>query len=141
MPKEKIPDRSVVDSPASPSKQVSPSVIAQFRLRIKVGEEVAIGPGKVAILEAIGETGSISAAGRKLGMSYRRAWLLVDQMNRYFKDPVVQTTNGGAQGGGSALSTTGVEVIRLYRTIEQQAELQSASLLQALSKKIRAVDS
>lgn len=115
-----------------------PSVVAQFRLRIKVGDEIAIGPGKIAILEAIAETGSISAAGRKLGMSYRRAWLLVDQMNRYFNEPIVFTAMGGAQGGGSALTETGAEVIRLYRTIERQAEMHSATLIHALADKIRA---
>lgn len=116
---------------------VAPDVIAQFRLRIKVGEDIAIGPGKIAILEAIAETGSISAAGRKLGMSYRRAWLLVDQMNRYFREPVVSAATGGAQGGGSALTATGAEVIRLYRAIEMQAESHTASLIQALAGKIR----
>jgi molybdate transport system regulatory protein len=116
----------------------SNKVVAQFRLRIKYGEEIAIGPGKIAILEAIAETGSISAAGRKLGMSYRRAWLLVDQMNQYFKTPVVHAATGGAQGGGTALTSTGTEVIRLYRTIEQQSQTHSSSLLKALTDKIRA---
>lgn len=115
----------------------SNKVVAQFRLRIKYGEEIAIGPGKIAILEAINETGSISAAGRKLGMSYRRAWLLVDQMNQYFKESVVQAATGGAQGGGTTLTPTGIEVVQLYRTIEQQAQSHSALLLEALTSKIR----
>lgn len=115
----------------------SNNVVAQFRLRIKYGEEIAIGPGKIAILEAIAETGSISGAGRKLGMSYRRAWLLVDQMNQYFKEPVVRAATGGTQGGGTALTSMGLEVISLYRTIEQQAQTHSASLLEALAEKIR----
>lgn len=115
----------------------SNKVVAQFRLRIKYGEEIAIGPGKIAILEAIAETGSISAAGRKLGMSYRRAWRLVDEMNQYFKAPVVRAAIGGTQGGGTILTTTGLEVIELYRTIEQQAQTHSASLLESLTDKIR----
>lgn len=115
----------------------SNKVAVQFRLRIKYGEEIAIGPGKIAVLEAIAETGSISAAGRKLGMSYRRAWLLVDQMNQYFKAPVVRAATGGTQGGGTALTSVGLEVIQLYRTIEQQAQMHSASLLEALADKIR----
>ena len=119
------------------STEIRPTVVAQFRLRVKYGKEVAIGPGKIAILEAINETGSISAAGRQLGMSYRRAWLLVDQMNHYFKEPVVQAATGGAQGGGTALTAMGLEVIDLYRAIEQQAETHSATLLQALTDKIR----
>ncbi len=120
-----------------PTPSAPNNVVAQFRLRIKYGDEIALGPGKIAILEAIAETGSISAAGRKLGMSYRRAWLLVDQMNQYFKEPVVQAATGGAQGGGTTLTATGTEIIKLYRTIEQQANSHSASLLEALTDKLR----
>jgi molybdate transport system regulatory protein len=120
-----------------PTPSASNIVVAQFRLRVKYGDEVAIGPGKIAILEAIAETGSISAAGRKLGMSYRRAWLLVDQMNQYFKEPVVQAATGGAQGGGTSLTPTGLEVINLYRSIEQQAQEHSTSLVEKLKDKIR----
>lgn len=120
-----------------PTPPASITVVAQFRLRIKYGDEIAIGPGKIAILEAIADTGSISAAGRKLGMSYRRAWLLVDQMNQYFKEPVVQAATGGAQGGGTALTETGLEVINLYRGIEQQAQEYSAPLIERLKDKIR----
>lgn len=115
----------------------SNKVVAQFRLRVKYGDQVAIGPGKIAILEAIAETGSISAAGRKIGMSYRRAWLLVDQMNQYFTEPVVVAATGGAQGGGTALTPMGLEVIALYRSIEQQAQAQSATLLERLKGKVR----
>lgn len=115
----------------------SNKVVAQFRLRVKYGDQVAIGPGKIAILEAIAETGSISAAGRKMGMSYRRAWLLVDQMNQYFTEPVVVAATGGAQGGGTALTPMGLEVIALYRSIEQQAQAQSATLLERLKGKVR----
>lgn len=120
-----------------PTPSASITVVAQFRLRIKYGDEIAIGPGKIAILEAIAETGSISAAGRKLGMSYRRAWLLVDQMNQYFKEPVVQAATGGAQGGGTALTETGLEIINLYRGIEQQAQEHSAPLIERLKDKIQ----
>ncbi len=120
-----------------PTPSAPNNVVAQFRLRIKCGDKIALGPGKIAILEAIAETGSISAAGRKLGMSYRRAWLLVDQMNQYFKEPVVQAATGGAQGGGTTLTATGAEIIKLYRTIEQQANTHSASLLEALTDKLR----
>ena len=115
----------------------SNKVVAQFRLRVKYGDQVAIGPGKIAILEAIAETGSISAAGRKIGMSYRRAWLLVDQMNQYFTEPVVVAATGGAQGGGTALTPMGLEVIALYLSIEQQAQAQSATLLERLKGKVR----
>ncbi len=121
--------------PTPPSS--SNKVVAQFRLRVKYGDQVAIGPGKIAILEAIAETGSISAAGRKMGMSYRRAWLLVDQMNQYFTEPVVVAATGGAQGGGTALTPMGLEVITLYRSIELQAQAQSATLLERLKGKVR----
>ena len=72
------------------------SAIARLKLKVQLycGSEIAMGPGKAALLRAIGETGSISAAGRSLGMSYRRAWLLVDTMNRCFAEPLVETTAG-----------------------------------------------
>jgi len=118
-------------------KRTHRAVAAQFRLRIKCADEIAIGPGKIAILEAIEQTGSISAAGRSLGMSYRRAWLLVDQMNRYFQEPVVEMAIGGTQGGGTALTQSGREVVDLYRTIERQAQRATEPLLDALSRKLR----
>lgn len=77
-----------------------------------------MGPGKAALLEAIAETGSISAAARKLGMSYRRAWTLVDTMNRCWRDPLVETSAGGAHGGGARLSAAGEEALRYYRALE-----------------------
>ena len=70
------------------------------RLRVVIEPDVAIGPGKADLLEAIRDTGSISAAGRKLGMSYRRAWLLVDELNQHLGAPVVEAQTGGAKGGG-----------------------------------------
>ncbi len=77
---------------------------ARPRLRIDFGADARLGPGKVELLVAIGETGSISAAGRRLGMSYRRAWLLVDQVNRLFREPAVMAVAGGSQGGGARLT-------------------------------------
>jgi len=74
---------------------------AKPRLRILLGAEIAIGPGKADLLEAIARSGSISAAGRELGMSYRRAWNLVEVMNRSFRAPLVETLTGGAGGGGA----------------------------------------
>ncbi|TDQ83897.1 molybdate transport system regulatory protein [Dongia mobilis] len=89
------------------------------RLRVVIEPEVAIGPGKADLLEAIRDTGSISAAGRRLGMSYRRAWLLVDELNRHLGAPVVDAQTGGAKGGGAALTETGDEVLTRYRRMEQ----------------------
>lgn len=81
--------------------------MARITLRIDFGESRALGPGKVRPLELVGETGSISAAGRATGMSYRRAWLLVDALNQTFRMPVVQTRGGGVGGGGGDLTPFG----------------------------------
>lgn len=110
------------------------SLDARFRLRINKGEEIAIGPGKVALLEAIVATGSITAAAKELGMSYRRAWLLVDDMNRCFKQPIVDSAKGGKEGGGTVVNEMGQEVIRLYRHIEQVAEASTAKELAKLNR-------
>lgn len=93
----------------------------KLRLRILFGPEIAVGPGKVALLDAISETGSISAAARSLGMSYRRAWLLIDTMNRCFRDPVVETASGGKGGGGARVTELGQEVLRRYHSMEDTA--------------------
>ncbi|GGC74056.1 winged helix-turn-helix domain-containing protein [Undibacterium terreum] len=93
----------------------------QFRLRIRRGDEIIIGPGKIALLEAIAATGSISAAARALEMSYRRAWLLTDEMNRGLKLPVIEAKSGGSKGGGAALTPTAQEIITRYRAIEKVA--------------------
>ena len=93
----------------------------QLRLRLKHGNQVVIGPGKIDLLEAIGATGSISAAARSLDMSYRRAWLLVDEMNRGLVAPVVSATTGGSRGGGATLTPTAWTIIERYRSIEAVA--------------------
>ncbi|MFN3398220.1 MAG: winged helix-turn-helix domain-containing protein [Sulfurimicrobium sp.] len=91
------------------------------RLRILFGYAIPIGPGKAELLEHIAETGSISAAARRMDMSYRRAWLLVDTMNQCFKSPVVETATGGKGGGGARVSDFGREVLRRYREMEDKA--------------------
>lgn len=92
------------------------------RLKIKVqllcGNEFAIGPGKAALLEAIAAHGSISAAGRALGMSYRRTWLLADSLNRTWRERLIDTAHGGARGGGARLTALGVAVLDNYRVLE-----------------------
>lgn len=100
---------------------VKPADKISLHLRIDFGSERSIGPGKVRLLELITETGSISAAGRALAMSYRQAWLLVDEMNRMFRDPVVTAQTGGGGGGGASVTETGSEVVRLYREMERRA--------------------
>ena len=108
-----------------------------FHLRIGRDRDLALGPGKVALLEAIGETGSISAAGRKLGMSYRRAWLLVDALNRSFRAPVTSTAAGGREGGGTALTALGNEIIRRYRHAEALAAAAAAKEIAVLQELMR----
>jgi molybdate transport system regulatory protein len=91
---------------------------AGARLRIVLEPDIAIGPGKADILEGIKETGSIAAAGRRMGMSYKRAWLLVETMNRCFQAPLVATSRGGRAKGGAVLTATGHEVLERYRRME-----------------------
>lgn len=91
------------------------------RIRILLGSSIAIGPGKAALLQAINETGSIAAAGRQMGMSYRRAWLLAKTMNACFRGPLIDATKGGLGGGGARLTRMGQEVLSLYRTMEDHA--------------------
>jgi len=91
------------------------------QLRISFRKSIAMGPGKADLLDAIAESGSISAAARKLGMSYRRAWLLVDTMNASFKSPLVETLTGGAQGGGAQVTDLGRDVVKRYRQMEKKA--------------------
>lgn len=80
---------------------VTPKPSLKLRMRVTVGETIAIGPGKIALLEALDETGSITAAARSLDMSYRRAWLLIDELNRALKTPAVATAAGGAKGAAA----------------------------------------
>ena len=91
------------------------------RLRITLERDVAIGPGKADILEGVAETGSIAAAGRRMGMGYRKAWFLVSTMNQCFKSPLVDARKGGEKGGGANLTPLGEEVLRRYRTMERLA--------------------
>jgi molybdate transport system regulatory protein len=93
----------------------------RLTLRMDFGLSRSIGPGKIRLLEAIGRTGSISQAGRSLGMSYRRAWLLIDDMNRCFRHAVVSAKPGGRQGGGAALTDFGAGLVGDYRAIEAAA--------------------
>jgi molybdate transport system regulatory protein len=91
------------------------------RIRLLIGAAVALGPGKVALLEVIGRTGSISAAAREMGMSYRRAWSLVDRMNADFAGPLVEKVAGGKGGGGARLTVLGEDVLARYHAIEEKA--------------------
>jgi molybdate transport system regulatory protein len=95
---------------------------AKLFLRLDLASNVRLGPGKIRLLEEIARLGSISAAGRALRMSYRRAWLLVDDLNSCFRAPVVTTRLGGAGGGKAGVTPLGRSVIRAYRAMEKDAE-------------------
>jgi molybdate transport system regulatory protein len=87
------------------------------KLRVMYGAEIAMGPGKAELLAAIAATGSISASAKQLGMSYRRAWLLVDTMNRCFREPVVASATGGSGGGGAKVTDFGHAVLASYASL------------------------
>ena len=97
----------------------------KIKVQLYCGDEIAVGPGKADLLEAIEREGSISAAGRALGMSYRRTWLLVDTMNRCWQEPLVQTAAGGSHGGGARVTPLGRAVLGHYRAL--QGRLDAAS--------------
>jgi len=114
-----------------------PPLEARTRFRVQLKHAVAIGPGKADVLAGIAQTGSIAQAGRRLGMSYQRTWLLVAAMNRDFVEPLVVTQRGGAGGGGARLTRTGERVLALYRAIEADAQRAVARRLPELAALIR----
>jgi molybdate transport system regulatory protein len=94
----------------------------KLKAQVYCGDELAMGPGKADLLEAIDGEGSISAAGRTLGMSYRRTWLLAEEMNRCWKERLVDTTAGGGAGRGARLTPMGREVLSAYRALERRLQ-------------------
>jgi molybdate transport system regulatory protein len=107
---------------------------ARPQIRIMFRKAIAMGPGKADLLQAIEHTGSISAAARSLGMSYRRAWLLVDTMNQCFKTPVVETLTGGQRGGGARVTEFGQDVLNRYRAMDAKAAASVRRDLAAFSR-------
>jgi molybdate transport system regulatory protein len=107
--------------------------VLKVRIRLLQDDDIALGPGKVDLLEAIELTGSISQAAKKMNMSYRRAWQLVDTMNRCFSSNLVETQTGGMQGGGAVVTELGQQVIQIFRAMEikviQAVELEALELL------------
>jgi molybdate transport system regulatory protein len=102
-------------------------------LRVVLGPETLVGAGKADLLAGIAETGSIAAAGRRMGMSYKRAWYLVDTLNRYFRAPLVASIKGGRSGGGATLTETGQTVLALYRRLHRNAEAATTTELSELA--------
>jgi molybdate transport system regulatory protein len=126
------------DTPTATRPGAAIKPVAKFRLRFTVGDVIAVGPGKIALLEAIAETGSITAAAKRLDMSYRRAWMLLDELNRSLKQPAVDSVKGGQHGGGSEITRVGRQLIVLYRQIEAAAaaacQADMARLLKLLAR-------
>jgi molybdate transport system regulatory protein len=106
----------------------------RLNIRIDLAGGLRIGPGKVAVLEEIARSGSISAAGRALRMSYRRTWELVEDLNSGLGTPVVETAAGGSGGGGTVLTPAGKAVIERYRAIEMDTAVAARKHLQALNR-------
>jgi molybdate transport system regulatory protein len=104
----------------------------RLTIRFDFDAEKRLGPGKIALLEAIAETGSISAAGRRHKMSYRRAWLLVDELNRQFGQPLVRAQPGGPKGGGASLTPTGRTIVAAYRDAERKMREAAAAEIAAM---------
>jgi molybdate transport system regulatory protein len=110
---------------------------ARLSIRIDLPSGDRIGPGKIALLEAIRSHGSISAGARALGMSYRRAWLLVEEINAAMREPAVAAETGGKHGGGAMLTPSGRRIIDLYRAIETNARSAAGGEFRAMGKLVR----
>lgn len=109
----------------------------QIRLRLVFTSDEWMGPGKAELLENISETGSIAAAGRKMGMSYKRAWQLVEIMNSMFREPLVESSRGGAKGGGAIVTDTGRTVLTEFRALEAKSRLAGSEQIDRLQSLLR----
>jgi len=109
------------------------ATLPQVRIRVNLGI-AAFGPGKADLLEKIAETGSISAAARQMRMSYKRAWQLVDEMNRMFTQPLIEASPGGAHGGGATLTRVGARIAGAYRRIQEKLPLAARRELALLAR-------
>jgi molybdate transport system regulatory protein len=119
------------------SKGKTHAPLLQARLRVRVGNDIAFGPGKADLLSAIATTGSLVAAARQLGMSYMRAWTLLQTMNHCFRSPLVTTIRGGRQGGKAELTKNGLRVLALYRRMEAKGLRAMQSDWSQLSKRLQ----
>jgi molybdate transport system regulatory protein len=119
-PEEKISYDGAAPARVAQARREDCAMTPVIRIRIDFAENVHVGPGKIALLEAIKSTGSISDAARSLGMSYRRAWMLIDSLKQGFSEAVTVSSTGGAGGGGARLTSFGVSLIRQYRTLERE---------------------
>jgi molybdate transport system regulatory protein len=128
-----------MSKPSTPELPASPKSAHELSIRLTLAPGQMIGPGKIALLEGVRAEGSISGAARAMGMSYKRAWELVDEMNSMFVQPAVLTSKGGKAGGGALLSDLGAELIRAYRALEEASlrvfHAQFADLRPAMRKR------
>ncbi len=108
----------------------------RLTIRLDFDDERRLGPGKIALLESIAETGSISAAGRKHAMSYRRAWLLVEELNQTFGEALVSARPGGSGGGGASLTPKGERVVALYREAERKMRAAAAKEIAGIERSL-----
>lgn len=128
----KPPAKPAAKSAAKPAAK--PGAYPRIRLRVLLAEEVMLGPGKADLLEGIAATGSIAAAGRRLNMSYKRAWMLVETLNGYFRSPLVTAATGGKAGGGAQLTPLGRQVLARYRAMTAATAKACAKDIAALRK-------
>jgi len=105
----------------------------RLTIRLDLGAGIRVGPGKIALLEAIDTEGSIAGAGRKLKMSYKRAWDLTEELNKSFSDPLIAKSPGGSHGGGAQLTAAGKALVKHYREIEQASHKASQTSLKAVT--------
>jgi len=124
------------DAPSDGARPGARGASTNVYLRIHLGPEIALGPGKADLLQGIADTGSIAAAGRRLGMSYKRAWVLIDTMNACFRTPLVAAAKGGKAGGGTALTPLGARVLQAYRRMQEDAERAVAPDIAALRRSL-----
>ena len=118
------------------SAKILPNDI-DLRIKVIFGGQLMLGPGKADLLELIRETGSISAAGRAMSMSYKRAWSLVEEMNAAFRDPLVASARGGAQGGGAHLTDAGEAVLAHFRKLQDITAEAGAARINALQDMLK----
>lgn len=108
-----------------------------LRIRVVLGDGLILGPGRADLLEFIRETGSIAAAGRRMGMSYKRAWQLAEALNTTFRAPVISAAKGGATGGGAHLTALGDQVLDAYRTLTARSLSENTAALGLLNDAVR----
>lgn len=122
--------------PSRDDGQAGSTLVPSLSLRIDLRPKGKIGPGKIELLEHIAAFGSIAAGARRMNMSYKRAWDLVEEMNRLFGKPVVSAQTGGRRGGGAQLTPTGLAVVGRFRAIERAAAAAASAHIAALEAEI-----